>query len=83
MIHSYYGIYDKVAKCFAWVGENKNNNTFARMCNVMQKDKNTFIGRVPGDLVVQAMRPRPRQEPRFNFCYLAHALFVFHGVTIA
>ena len=43
MDHSYYGIYDNVAKCYAWVGESKNNNTFARMCNAMQKDKNTFI----------------------------------------
>lgn len=51
MIHSYYGIYDKVAKCYAWVGESKNNNTFARMCNVMQKDKSTFIGQSPTDYV--------------------------------
>lgn len=51
MIHSYYGIYDNVAKCYAWVGESKNNETFARMCNVMQKDKNTFIGQSPDDYV--------------------------------
>lgn len=51
MIHSYYGIYDKIAKCYAWIGESKNNNTFARMCNVMQKDKNTFIGQSPADYV--------------------------------
>lgn len=51
MIHCYYGIYDNVAKCYAWVGESKNNETFARMCNVMQRDKNTFIGQSPADYV--------------------------------
>lgn len=51
MIHSYYGIYDNVAKCYAWVGESKNDETFARMCNVMQKDKSTFIGQSPADYV--------------------------------
>jgi hypothetical protein len=51
MIHNYYGIYDNVAKCYAWVGESKNNKTFARMCNVMQKDKSTFIGQSPTDYV--------------------------------
>jgi hypothetical protein len=49
MKHLYYGIYDNVAKCYAWVGESKNNETFARMCNVMQKDKSTFIGQSPSD----------------------------------
>lgn len=49
MEHLYYGIYDSVAKCYAWVGESKGNGTFARMCNVMQKDKNTFIGQSPND----------------------------------
>ena len=44
MEHLYYGIWDDVAKCYAWVGENKNNATFARMCNVMAKDEKTFIG---------------------------------------
>lgn len=51
MIHNYYGIYDNVAKCYAWVGESKNNETFARMCNIMQKDKSTFIGQSPTDYV--------------------------------
>lgn len=51
MTSNYYGIYDKVAKCYAWVGESKNNETFARMCNVMQKDENTFIGQSPADYV--------------------------------
>ena len=34
MKHNYYGIWDDVAKCYAWVGESKNDATFARMCNV-------------------------------------------------
>lgn len=51
MISNYYGIYDKVAKTYAWVGESKNNETFARMCNVMQQDENTFIGQSPADYV--------------------------------
>ena len=49
MIHSYYGIWDSVAKCYAWVGENKSNATFARMCNAMAKDEKTFIGQSPQD----------------------------------
>lgn len=49
MKHNYYGIYDDVAKCYAWVGENKNDATFARMCNVMAKDEKTFIGQSPQD----------------------------------
>ena len=49
MKHEYYGIWDNVAKCYAWVGESKNNGTFARMCNVMEKDKTTFIGQSPQD----------------------------------
>lgn len=49
MKHSYYGIWDNVAKCYAWVGESKNNGTFARMCNVMAKDEKTFIGQSPQD----------------------------------
>lgn len=51
MEHLYYGIYDNVAKCYTWVGESKNNGTFARMCETMQKDKNTFIGQSPADYV--------------------------------
>lgn len=49
MKHNYYGIWDSVAKCYAWVGENKNNATFVRMCNVMAKDEKTFIGQSPQD----------------------------------
>lgn len=49
MEHLYYGVYDSVARCYAWVGESKNNGTFARMCETMQKDKNTFIGQSPAD----------------------------------
>lgn len=49
MEHNYYGIWDSVAKCYAWIGESKNNQTFARMCNVMQKDEKTFIGQSPQD----------------------------------
>lgn len=49
MKHNYYGIWDNVAKCYTWVGESKNDATFARMCNVMEKDKTTFIGQSPQD----------------------------------
>ena len=49
MEHTYYGVWDSVAKCYAWVGESKNNETFARMCEVMAKDKTTFIGQSPQD----------------------------------
>lgn len=49
MKHLYYGIWDKVAKCFAWIGESKNDATFARMCNIMEKDEKTFIGQSPQD----------------------------------
>lgn len=49
MKHNYYGIWDSVAKCYVWVGENKNDATFARMCNVMAKDEKTFIGQSPQD----------------------------------
>lgn len=49
MEHIYYGIWDSVAKCYAWIGESKNDRTFARMCNVMQKDEKTFIGQAPQD----------------------------------
>ena len=51
MEHLYYGIWDNVAKCYAWVGESKNNATFARMCNVMAKDEKTFIGQSPQDYI--------------------------------
>lgn len=49
MKHEYFGVWDSVAKCYAWVGESKNNATFARMCNVMAKDEKTFIGQSPQD----------------------------------
>ena len=49
MKHNYYGVWDNVAKCYAWVGENKNDATFSRMCNVMAKDEKTFIGQSPQD----------------------------------
>lgn len=51
MNHLYYGIWDSVAHCYAWVGESKNNATFARMCNVMAKDEKTFIGQSPQDYI--------------------------------
>ena len=47
MEHIYYGIWDNVAKCYAWIGESKNDQTFARMCSMMQKDEKTFIGQSP------------------------------------
>lgn len=49
MKSNYYGVWDEVAKSYAWVGESKNDATFARMCNVMEKDEKTFIGQAPGD----------------------------------
>lgn len=51
MEHLYFGILDNVAKCYAWVGESKNNATFARMCNIMAKDEKTFIGQSPEDYI--------------------------------
>ena len=51
MEHLYYGIWDEVAKCYAWVGESKNNATFERICNVMAKDEKTFNGQAPGDYI--------------------------------
>lgn len=49
MIHKYYGIYDKVAKSYCYIGENKSNETFARMCEIMAKDDKTFLGQSPED----------------------------------
>ena len=49
MKHEYFGLWDSVAKCYAWVGESKNSATFARMCNVMSKDEKTFVGQAPED----------------------------------
>lgn len=51
MEHLYYGIWDSVAKCYAWVGESKSNATFARMCDTMAKDWSTFIGQSPQDYI--------------------------------
>lgn len=49
MNHKYYGIYDSVAKSYCYIGENKSNETFARMCEIMAKDKTTFLGQSPED----------------------------------
>lgn len=49
MIHSYYGIYDRVAKCYCYIGESKSDETFARMCEIMAKDDKTFLGQSPED----------------------------------
>ena len=49
MIHNYYGIYDSVAKCYCYIGESKNDKTFARMCEIMAKDEKTFLGQAPED----------------------------------
>lgn len=49
MIHAYYGIYDRAAKCYVHVTEGKNNETVQRMCDVLAKDKTTFIGQKPED----------------------------------
>ena len=68
MVHGYYGIYDNVAKCYAWVGESKNNDTFARMCNVMQKDKNTFIGQSPTDYVGYKLAEFEDENGAFQNC---------------
>lgn len=51
MKHNYYGIWDSVAKCYAWVGESKNDATFTRMYDVMSKDEKTFIGQSPQDYI--------------------------------
>lgn len=49
MIHNYYGIYDSVAKSYCYIGESKNDETFARMCEIMAKDDKTFVGQSPED----------------------------------
>lgn len=49
MIHQYYGVYDRAAKCYVHVCESKNDETMARMCATLAKDKNTFIGQAPED----------------------------------
>lgn len=49
MNHAYYGIYDRAARCYVHITENKNDETMARMCATLAKDKNTFIGQSPED----------------------------------
>lgn len=49
MIHAYFGIYDRVAKCYCYIGESKSSETFTRMCNIMAKDEKTFLGQSPED----------------------------------
>lgn len=49
MIKAFYGIYDRVAECYCYIGESKNDSTFARMCAVMAKDEKTFLGQAPED----------------------------------
>ena len=39
MIHSYYTIRDKVAEKFVHVCESENDQTMARMCNILEKDE--------------------------------------------
>ena len=49
MKHAYYAIYDRAAKCYVHVSESKTNETFARMCDALAKDKSTFLGVEPED----------------------------------
>nr|CAI9750237.1 DNA binding protein [Microvirus sp.] len=49
MIHSYFGIYDRVAKSYVHITENRSAETMARMCDIMAKDEKTFLGATPGD----------------------------------
>lgn len=49
MKKEYFGIYDRVAKCYCYIGESKSKETFARMCEIMAKDEKTFIGQAPED----------------------------------
>ena len=68
MEHLYYGIWDSVAKSYAWVGESKNNATFARMCNVMAKDEKTFIGQAPGDYIGYRLAAFNDETGEFKNC---------------
>lgn len=68
MEHLYYGIWDSVAKSYAWVGESKNNATFARMCNVMAKDEKTFIGQAPGDYIGYRLAAFNDETGEFSNC---------------
>jgi len=49
VIHNYYAIWDNCAKKYVHVTEGINDDTVARMCEVMAKDKTTFIGQKPDD----------------------------------
>lgn len=49
MKKKYFGIYDRVAKCYCYIGESKSKETFARMCEIMAKDEKTFLGQAPED----------------------------------
>ena len=51
MIHNYYTIRDKVAKKFVHVCESENDQTMARMCNILERDEKSFIGQSAGDYV--------------------------------
>lgn len=68
MEHIYYGIWDSVAKCYAWIGESKNDQTFARMCNVMQKDEKTFIGQSPQDYTGHKLAVFDDESGEFTNC---------------
>ena len=56
MVHEYYGIYDRVAKCYCYIGENNSDETFARMCKIMEKDEKTFLGQSPEDYKAYSYR---------------------------
>lgn len=66
MKHKYYGIYDSVAKCYVWVGESKNDATFARMCNAMAKDEKTFVGQSPEDYAGYRLAEFEDENGTFN-----------------
>ena len=42
--HNYYGIWDDVAKCYAWVGESKNDATFARKTKTINLSQKPMRG---------------------------------------
>lgn len=66
MKHAYYGIWDDVAKTYAWVGENQNNATFARMCEYMARDEKTFIGQNPQDYTGYALADFDDEKGEFS-----------------
>ena len=71
MEHLYYGIWDSVAKCYAWVGESKNNATFARMCDTMAKDLSTFIGQAPMDYIGYRLAAFNDETGEFKNCQVS------------